>query len=148
MRSPEWSARLRVVVLVVVALLVTAACSSPATDTSKAAHDGLAATATARQALDQLDRGRSTHATAEVTLEATATELSTALSETATVTPEPGEQANRLVAVRLALADAAAAVALARSTLAAGEDFGPAAELVETAERVLRDVAGRVGPPR
>jgi len=134
--------------LVVLVVLMTAACASPAQDASLAAHDGLAATATAREALDQHERGRSTTPVLEVTLEAAATELSGAMSTTATLTPETEGQRGDLDQVRSALSEASDAVTDARSSVAAGTGLQQAREDVAAAERSLRDVVDQIGPPR
>lgn len=112
-----------------------------------AAHEGLSATATARQLVDQFHRGRTTGATTEVALETAATELSAALSATATVTPGSGAEADDLSEVRAALDDAADAVARARSGLSSGQGPGSASDLA-SAEAALRDLVGELGPPR
>lgn len=125
--------------------LLVASCGSPATDTSKAAHDGLAATATARQALDQSRRDRSTPQVLGVTLQTAATELSAALASTASVVPEDSEQRRELAAVQHALGDAASAVAIARAPGGPDEDV---LLLVRRAEDALRRLVERLGPPR
>lgn len=127
------------------AALLVASCGSPETDTSKAAHDGLAATATAREALDQERRDRSTPQLLDVTLETAATELSAALSSTASVVPEDGAQRRELAAVQHALGDAASAVAVARAPDGRGEGV---LLLLRRAEDALRRLVERLGPPR
>lgn len=140
-RRWTWPAGLAVIVLM-------SGCSSPATDTSRSAHEALAASAAARQVLDQLDRGRTTGPAARVTLEAAATDLSSALALTATVVPETAAERRDLATVEALVGRAATSLATARALLEDGRDPAAARDLIAATERDLRRVVARLGPPR
>ena len=140
-RNRAWLACLTILVL-------ASGCSSPAVDTSRSAHEALAASAAARQVLDQLDRGRTTGPAARVTLETAATDLSSALALTATVVPETPAERRDLATVEALIGQAATSLATARALLEDDRDPAAARDLVAAAERDLRRVVTRLGPPR
>lgn len=140
-RNRAWLACLAILVL-------ASGCSSPAVDTSRSAHEALAASAAARQVLDQLDRGRTTGPAARVTLETAATDLSSALALTATVVPETPAERRDLATVEALVGQAATSLATARALLEDDRDPAAARDLVAAAERDLRRVVTRLGPPR
>ncbi len=140
--------RLALVGVALLADLLLGACSQSATELSMAAHDGSAATSTARLALDQHTRGRLTTPALKVTLGDVATEVATAQSHVAELVPSGTEQRDSLRSVQEALAASSAALATARSALAAGGDLAGARAAVVSSEDELRRVVATLGPPR